>query len=62
MPMTTDDTPENRSAPERKRVVDQLAAVLRDQPADSGFGDHLASTVHDLRSWTDDGDRERRLS
>jgi hypothetical protein len=44
--------------PERITVAEQVAEVLRTKPADSGFGDHLAATVRDLRSWTDYSERE----
>jgi hypothetical protein len=54
----SDDALDDRPAPKRKTVAEQLAMVIRTTPADSGFGDHLADTVRDLRSWMDDSERE----
>jgi prevent-host-death family protein len=56
--VTRDGVPVGRFVPERITVAEQLAGVMRNKPADSGFGDHLADTVRDLRSWTDDSERE----
>ncbi|HEY3609495.1 MAG TPA: hypothetical protein VGL06_18480 [Pseudonocardiaceae bacterium] len=58
MPVTRDGGPVGRFVPERITVAEQVAEVLRTKPADSGFGDHLAATVRDLRSWTDYSERE----
>jgi len=52
MRVISDDALDDRPAPK------QLATVMRITPADSGFGDHLADTVRDLRSWMDDSERE----
>jgi hypothetical protein len=53
-----DDALEDPPAP--GTVAEQLAEVMRTTPADSGFGDLLAETVRDLRSWMDNSEREWR--
>ncbi|HYS34316.1 MAG TPA: hypothetical protein VEO01_01580 [Pseudonocardiaceae bacterium] len=55
--MTTGEAPQDRFVPKGRTVEEQLAEVMLTKPADSGFGDHLADTVRDLRSWMDDSER-----
>jgi hypothetical protein len=54
MRVISDDALDDRPAPERKTVAEPLATVMRT----TGFGDHLADTVRDLRSWMNDSERD----
>jgi antitoxin (DNA-binding transcriptional repressor) of toxin-antitoxin stability system len=56
--LTRDGLVVGRFEPVHERVVDRLAEVFREYPADPGFGDHLEETVRDLRASMIEEDRE----